>query len=70
MATEVKKRCPKCGGPVTQLEHKLFRCDACKMLTDCVDDGDIGYKSPQRYAESKEGFENRQRARQQRRRRW
>ena len=66
------KRCPKCGGPVVNMDTRLYRCDNCKMLTDCEDDGDIGYKSQERYAERKEEYELRQAARrnqQQRKRR-
>jgi hypothetical protein len=33
------------------------------MQTDCQDDGDIGYRSQERYAERKEEFQIRQRER-------
>ncbi len=57
--------CPKCKGTnMVKLEDRLFRCRVCNMLTDGVDDGDIGKRtSPDRYAENKEEFQNRQRNR-------
>lgn len=62
------KRCPRCNGPVISQGHKLYRCDKCKMLTDCEDDGDVGYRMPETNVSKKEEFEIRQRDRQQRRR--
>lgn len=62
----MEKRCPKCGGPVINMDTRLYRCDNCKMLTDCEDDGDIGYRSQERYAERKEEYELRQKQRAQR----
>lgn len=56
-------KCPKCGRKVVPIEDKLFRCDHCNMLTDCEDDGTVGYGSQQRYAERKEEYENRCRER-------
>lgn len=60
---EVKLKCPKCNGPVVPMEDKLYRCDRCRMLTDCQEDGDIGYGNQERYAERKEAFQARQRDR-------
>lgn len=62
----MNERCPRCQGPVRQMEPKLFRCDQCKMLTDCQDDGTVGYGSQIRHAERKEEFQIRQRERQER----
>lgn len=60
-------RCPMCKGTaLTKIEDSppLYRCEKCKMLTDCQDDGDIGKRTrPDRYAENKEEFRNRQRER-------
>ncbi len=56
----MNKRCPKCSRPVQQIEHRLYRCDWCKMLTDCDPDGEVGYGNPERYAERKEEFQIRQ----------
>lgn len=56
-------KCPRCGRPTTQLEAKLWRCDRCRVLTDGIDDGDIGYGRQDRYAERKEEYEERQRRR-------
>jgi hypothetical protein len=64
MDANKRPRCPKCGGcDLVALEAKLYRCERCKMLTDCQDDGDIGYRSQGKYAERKEEFELRQRER-------
>lgn len=69
MSTDDKPRCPRCkiklGKP---MEHKLYFCPNCKMLTDAIDDGDVGYRRPETNAASKEGFEQREAARQKRRR--
>lgn len=62
----MEKRCPKCGGPVVNMDTRLYRCENCKMLTDCEDDGTVGYMRQDRYAERKEEYERRQAARQQR----
>lgn len=59
----MQNRCPRCAGPCIQQEEKLFFCPKCKMQTDCQDDGDIGYRSQERYAERKEEFQIRQRER-------
>lgn len=65
-------RCPMCQGTaLTKIEDHppLFRCEKCKMLTDCEDDGDIGKRTgPERYAENKEEYKNRQRERLERQR--
>lgn len=60
----MEKRCPKCHGPVINMDTRLYRCDSCKMLTDCEDDGDISYGRQDRYAERKEEYQNRQLRRQ------
>jgi len=56
-------KCPKYGRPCTQIEDKLFRCDSCKMLTDGIDDGDVGYGRQDRHAERKEEYQIRQKNR-------
>lgn len=58
--------CPRCRTAkcVRVKEDKLFICDNCHGLFDGIDDGDIGYGRQDRYAERKEGYENRQRQRQ------
>jgi hypothetical protein len=58
-----KPKCPRCKGLLQQLEEKLFWCSGCKMRTDGIDDGDIGYRSQERYAERKEEFQIRNRER-------
>ena len=60
--------CPKCRGPVVPLEDKLYRCDSCKMLTDCEDDGTVGRGRPEKNAMRNEEFQNRQEARKRRQR--
>lgn len=60
-------KCPRCNSSVIQIEDRLYRCDRCKMLTDCEDDGDIGYGRQDRYAERKEEYHIRQRERMERR---
>lgn len=60
----MEKHCPKCGGPVINMDTRLYRCDHCKMLTDCEDDGDISYMRQDRYAERKEEYQLRQKRRQ------
>ena len=63
-------QCPKCGSKVQQIETgpNLYRCNECKMLTDCEDDGVVGYGNPTRFASRDEEFQQRQKQRQQGRR--
>lgn len=58
-------KCPRCGTNkhTRQQEAKLFFCGRCNMQFDGIDDGDVGYGRQDRYAEKKEEFENRQKAR-------
>lgn len=56
-------RCPRCKRPVVKIEDRLYRCDNCKMLTDCEDDGTVGYGNQERHAERKEEYELRQKKR-------
>lgn len=61
--------CPMCNGNnLTKLEDKLFRCNNCNMLTDGIDDGDVGYKPPSRNASKKEEYEKRKADRERRQR--
>jgi hypothetical protein len=48
--------CPRCGRQCTRMEDRLYRCETCKMLTDGIDDGDVGYGRQDRYAERKEEY--------------
>ena len=53
-----------CGSTnLSERGFKLWFCNSCKCLTDCEDDGDIGYKSPERNASSKEEYLKRKRER-------
>lgn len=57
------------GTDLVKLEDHppLYRCRKCNMLTDAINDGDLGKRtSPERYAENKEEYQNRQRERRQR----
>lgn len=56
-------RCPRCRQMVDSMGDRLYWCTQCKMMTDCEDDGDIGYMPQDRYAERKEAYEIRQRNR-------
>lgn len=39
--------------------QREFLCGNCKRIYDGIDDGDVGYSGPERYAERKEEFEAR-----------
>ena len=61
-------RCPRCNGTLMKREEKLYWCAECNMLTDAIDEGEVGYGDPSRFASRKEEYEKRQRERRQQRR--
>lgn len=66
----MSNKCTMCGSDdLSSRGHKLWFCNGCHNLTDCEDDGVVGYKRPERNASSKEEFEQRKKARGQRRKR-
>lgn len=62
-SNQIQPRCPRCRQLVDSMGDRLYWCAQCKMMTDCEDDGDIGYMPQDRYAERKEAYEIRQRNR-------
>lgn len=65
MSDEILPRCPWCGNARRVYAHgsREFFCDGCKRIFDGIDDGDVGYQGPERYAERKEAFQLREQAR-------
>jgi len=62
--------CPKCGSrkrviPAGDNVH-TFACLTCQCCFEDVDDSDIGYGDPARYAERREEFAIREKARRER----